>query len=56
MYRGSVEGAEMFAPYHYYTVRLEPDTEGPGQFTGATGCYCERMNDCEPKFSSFAIS
>jgi N-methylhydantoinase B len=45
LYRGSVEGAEMFAPYFYHTVRLEPDTEGPGEFTGATGCYCERMSD-----------
>ena len=33
---------------HYHTVRLEPDTEGAGQFTGATGNYCERMNEDLP--------
>ena len=33
---------------HYRTVRLEPDTEGAGQFTGATGNYCERENEDLP--------
>ncbi len=56
LYRGSIEGAEMFAPYHYHTVRLQPDTEGPGQFTGATGNYCERMNDCEPDSKNILMS
>jgi len=48
LYRGSVEHTELFFPYHYHTVRLEPDTEGAGQFTGATGNYCERMNEDLP--------
>lgn len=48
LYRGCIEVTELFFPYHYHTVRLEPDTEGAGQFTGATGNYCERMNEDLP--------
>jgi len=48
LYRGSVEHTELFFPMHYRTVRLEPDTEGAGQFTGATGNYCERENEDLP--------
>lgn len=44
IYRGSVEHCEMFLPFHWHTVRLLKDTEGPGEFTGATGLYGERMS------------
>ena len=43
LYRGSVEHCEMFLPFHWHTVRFLKDTEGPGEFTGATGLYCERL-------------
>jgi N-methylhydantoinase B len=48
LYRGCIEVTELFFPFHYHTVRLDPDTEGAGRFTGATGNYCERMNEDLP--------
>jgi len=48
LYRGSVEVCEMFLPFRWHTVRLEPDTEGAGQYTGATGTYCERLVEAPP--------
>jgi len=44
IYRGSVEHCEMFLPFRWSTVRLLKDTEGPGEFTGSTGLYCERFS------------
>lgn len=56
LYRGSVEVCEMFLPFRWLTVRLEPDTEGAGEFTGATGTYCERLTESPPGSKTIFMS
>ena len=53
IYRGSVETCEMFLPFFWRTVKLSQDTEGAGEFTGATACYTERL--CEAAEGSRTI-
>ena len=40
--RGSVENIEMFVPFRWNCVELRQDSEGPGEFRGCAGLYCER--------------
>jgi N-methylhydantoinase B len=41
--RGSVEESELYLPIRYAIVKTAPDSEGPGEFTGARGTYSERI-------------
>jgi N-methylhydantoinase B len=41
--RGSVEEQELVFPVRFDVMALLPDSEGAGEFTGATGAYGERV-------------
>jgi N-methylhydantoinase B len=47
--RGSVEEQELTFPFIFDSVQIDQDSEGPGEFRGARGTFCERRCIIPPK-------